>query len=73
MLGHARLDTTQIYTEVNIEHLKEVHARSHPSNKTGKHMARDNTAGKLRMERPANRKLENPESPMLTSILENNP
>lgn len=36
MLGHARLDTTQIYTEVNIEHLKEVHARTHPSNHAGK-------------------------------------
>jgi hypothetical protein len=32
MLGHARLDTTQIYTEISIEQLKEVHARTHPSN-----------------------------------------
>jgi hypothetical protein len=31
MLGHARLDTTQIYTEISIEQLKEVHARTHPS------------------------------------------
>lgn len=31
LLGHARLDTTQIYTEVDIRHLKEVHARTHPS------------------------------------------
>ncbi len=30
MLGHARLDTTQIYTHVNIKALAEVHARSHP-------------------------------------------
>ena len=30
MLGHARLDTTQIYTHVNIRELTEVHARSHP-------------------------------------------
>ena len=30
MLGHARLDTTQIYTHVNIKELAEVHARSHP-------------------------------------------
>ena len=30
MLGHARLDTTQIYTHVNIQALSEVHARTHP-------------------------------------------
>jgi RHS repeat-associated protein len=30
MLGHARLDTTQIYTHVSIKALTEVHARSHP-------------------------------------------
>jgi len=30
LLGHARLDTTAIYAEVSIEHLKEVHARCHP-------------------------------------------
>jgi len=30
LLGHARLDTTQIYTEVTIHQLREVHARTHP-------------------------------------------
>ena len=30
MLGHARLDTTQIYTDVTIVQLREVHARTHP-------------------------------------------
>jgi len=30
MLGHARLETTQIYTHVNIQALAEVHARCHP-------------------------------------------
>ena len=30
LLGHARLDTTQIYTEVSIVALREVHARTHP-------------------------------------------
>ena len=31
LLGHARLDTTQIYTEVAIKALKETHARTHPT------------------------------------------
>ena len=31
LLGHARLDTTQIYTDVSIVQLREVHARTHPS------------------------------------------
>ncbi len=30
MLGHERLETTQIYTHVHIEDLREVHARCHP-------------------------------------------
>ncbi len=30
MLGHARMETTQIYTHVHIDALREVHARSHP-------------------------------------------
>jgi integrase/recombinase XerD len=31
MLGHAKLETTQIYTRVSITKLKEVHERTHPS------------------------------------------
>ncbi len=31
LLGHARLDTTQIYTDVAIVQLREVHARTHPN------------------------------------------
>jgi integrase/recombinase XerD len=30
MLGHARMETTQIYTHVHIEKLREIHARCHP-------------------------------------------
>ena len=30
MLGHVRLDTTQIYTHVSIRKLKQVHATTHP-------------------------------------------
>lgn len=33
LLGHARLETTQIYTEVGINALREVYARTHPSAK----------------------------------------
>ncbi len=31
MLGHAELSTTQIYTQVSIKKLKEIHTASHPS------------------------------------------
>jgi integrase/recombinase XerD len=31
MLGHVKLETTQIYTQVSIRKLKEVHALTHPS------------------------------------------
>jgi integrase/recombinase XerD len=30
ILGHANLNTTQIYTRVSIRKLKEVHERTHP-------------------------------------------
>ena len=30
LLGHARLDTTQLYTDVSIVQLREVHDRTHP-------------------------------------------
>lgn len=31
MLGHARLSTTEIYTQVNITHLTEIHHLTHPA------------------------------------------
>ena len=31
MLGHAKLETTQIYTQVSIRRLKEVHDLTHPA------------------------------------------
>ncbi len=31
MLGHVKLDTTQIYTQVSIRKLKEIHTATHPA------------------------------------------
>lgn len=31
MLGHAELSTTQIYTQVSIRKLKEIHTATHPT------------------------------------------
>jgi len=41
MLGHAELSTTQIYTQVSIRKLKEIHTATHPA--------------KARQARPADR------------------
>jgi integrase/recombinase XerD len=35
LLGHERLDTTQIYAEVSVVQLREVYARTHPHAKLG--------------------------------------
>ena len=35
MLGHERMETTQIYTHVHIEALTEIHARCHPHGRLG--------------------------------------
>jgi integrase/recombinase XerD len=47
LLGHARLDTTQIYTEVSIVQLREVHARTHPHAR----LREDATARQARLRR----------------------
>jgi len=31
MLGHADISTTQIYTQVSIRQLKEIHTATHPA------------------------------------------
>lgn len=41
MLGHAQLDTTQIYTQVSIRRLKRVHELTHPSAKRGRRQESD--------------------------------
>jgi len=35
ILGHQKLETTNIYTHVSIAHLKEVHERTHPTSRRG--------------------------------------
>lgn len=51
MLGHAQLDTTQIYTQVSIRMLKQIHTATHPAAKIKKAASKetDGTApdGKL--------------------------
>lgn len=39
LLGHEKLETTAIYTEVNIDQLQAVHARTHPAETHGKRPA----------------------------------
>jgi integrase/recombinase XerD len=41
ILGHASLESTQIYTQVSIRHLREVHAATHPGRlaREGEHLA----------------------------------
>lgn len=36
MLGHVKLETTQIYTQVSIQKLREVYLRTHPAARLGK-------------------------------------
>jgi integrase/recombinase XerD len=40
MLGHVRLETTEIYTQVSIRHLQQIHAACHPA--ANNHLDRDN-------------------------------
>jgi integrase/recombinase XerD len=48
LLGHAKLDTTQIYTQVSLAKLKEVHNATHPARL---HRAADTNTGRLSAER----------------------
>ena len=45
MLGHASLNTTEIYTHVSIQKLREVHARTHPANSRRKSNGDDPAGG----------------------------
>jgi integrase/recombinase XerD len=59
MLGHVRLDTTQIYTHVSIRKLKQVHTATHPG-------------ARLDSENAQDRELQNSSAqPVGTGILQN--
>jgi len=48
MLGHAKLDTTELYTQVSIRKLKEVFDKTHP----GAHLKRQRKEEELPEEEP---------------------
>jgi len=47
MLGHAELSTTQVYTQVSVRQLKDIHTATHPSAKIRRQQARDADADDL--------------------------
>jgi len=50
LLGHSSLETTQIYTQVDIGQLRDVHARTHP----GARLPTNTTEAAPEPTRPAN-------------------
>jgi integrase/recombinase XerD len=59
MLGHARLDTTQIYTQVSIRLLKDIHTATHPTSKLKRFRKKDSSGNQPAEQ---NTDKENPES-----------
>jgi integrase/recombinase XerD len=59
MLGHAELSTTQIYTQVSIRKLKEIHSATHPGARLERTAPRavliEDDAGDVDAEPPATR------------------
>lgn len=53
MLGHAELSTTQIYTQVSIRMLKQIHTATHPGRPIGARSRREDSAGAAGDERAA--------------------
>ncbi|VVP61684.1 Tyrosine recombinase XerC [Pseudomonas fluorescens] len=47
MLGHASLETTQVYTQVSIRTLKEIHTATHPARLHRQHSASETLAKSL--------------------------
>jgi len=50
LLGHASLETTQIYTQVSIQTLKNIHKATHPAENRDKSEASDNSADSSKAE-----------------------
>ena len=50
LLGHEKLETTQIYAQVSIRMLKEVHTRTHPARLTATGETDDELAAELAEE-----------------------
>ena len=61
MLGHAQISTTQQYTHVSIEKLKEVHSRCHP-------LARAHDLEKQQTVQKLKRKASRCKAPVLRSL-----
>lgn len=53
ILGHSKLNTTQLYTHVSIGHLKRVHEQTHPTGKTPRREAAEEAATPPAASRPA--------------------
>jgi len=47
MLGHQKLETTMTYTRVSLAKLREVHAATHPAERTNSASTGRRTAGRL--------------------------
>jgi integrase/recombinase XerD len=50
LLGHAKLDTTAIYTHVSIHKLKEVHALTHPGARLGRAQSADGNGASAQID-----------------------
>ncbi|MET1256643.1 site-specific tyrosine recombinase XerC [Aliikangiella maris] len=45
MLGHSELSTTEIYTKVSVEKLREIHSVTHPAEKSDRNINNDKSLG----------------------------
>jgi integrase/recombinase XerD len=52
MLGHAELSTTQIYTQVSIRKLKEIHSATHPAKVRSARVSTDESAAVIAAPAP---------------------
>ena len=60
MLGHERLDTTQVYTQVSIRALKAIHNATHPAARLRKRDAADDITEAVLRVRPEDPDLAQP-------------